>query len=230
MSIQRTISSVRRKAARAFGDSREKHYRSLYKKYASYTMIPENYYEVNLKVAEKALKVTGEVVECGVWRGGMIAGIAELLGKERQYYLFDSFEGLPEPKEVDGEAAINWQKNTEGELYYDNCKAEIEFAEHAMKMAGAPFQCVKGWFDQTVSGYSGGTIALLRLDGDWYDSTMVCLKNLFPKVATGGVIIIDDYYTWDGCSRAVHDYLSEMKSISRINSGAGKVAYIIKKD
>jgi len=60
---------------------------------------------------------------------------------------------------------------------------------------------------------------------------MICLKHFYPKVATGGVIIIDDYPTWDGCSRAVHDYLSEIKSQSRISRGVKYgVAYIIKND
>lgn len=205
-------------------------YVSLYSKYRDFTMVPENFYIANLKVAERAKDLEGDVVECGVWRGGMIAGISELLGKSKHYFLYDSFEGLPEAKEVDGAAAIQWQNNKEGELYYDNCKAEMEFANKAMKLSGVSFTCIKGWFDQTVPLNKHEKISLLRLDGDWYDSTMVCLQHLYPKVASNGVIIIDDYYTWDGCSRAVHDYLSSVKSASRIYTGFDKVAYIIKKD
>jgi O-methyltransferase len=77
---------------------------------------------------------------------------------------------------------------------------------------------------------SSNEIALLRLDGDWYESTMDCLKYLFPKVVQKGIIIIDDYFTWEGCSKAVHDYLSSIKSTSRIYTSPGGVCYIIKQD
>lgn len=201
----------------------------LFEKYRSFTMINEASYLANLQIARKSSKIQGDVVECGVWRGGMIAGIAELLGKEKKYHLYDSFEGLPEAKEIDGKGAIDWQKNTAGDYYFDNCKAEIEFAEKAMNLSGAPFACYKGWFCDTLPSNTLSQISLLRLDGDWYDSTMDCLKHLFPKVVKGGVVLIDDYHTWDGCSRAVHDYLSSIQSTSRISSHKG-VAYIIKND
>lgn len=204
---------------------------SVYEKYSAFTMVKKDHYLDNLELVQNVLPLAGDVVECGVWRGGMIAGIAEILGKNRTYYLFDSFEGLPEAKEIDGASAIAWQKNTGGEMYFDNCSAEMSFAEKAMKKAGVTFRCIKGWFDQTVPVFNKtNKIALLRLDGDWYDSTMVCLKHLYPKVLKGGIIIIDDYYTWDGCSRAVHDYLSEIKSVSRISSTARGICYIVKMD
>ena len=98
-----------------------------------------------------------------------------------------------------------------------------------MNMASANFECVKGWFDNTIPGFNKiNSIALLRLDADWYDSTMVCLKHFYPKVAENGIILIDDYYTWMGCSRAVHDYLSSVKSASRVFRSPAGVAYLIK--
>lgn len=200
------------------------------RKYSDFTMIPRVLYKENLYIASK-VKVRGDVVECGSWRGGMVAGIAELLGNNRTYFLYDSFEGLPPAKDIDGANAIAWQKDTTGIYYFDNCTADIKDAEKAMKLARVPFQCVKGWFQDTVPKNSVGQIALLRLDGDWYDSTMVCLKYFYPKVATGGIIIIDDYSAWDGCSRAVHDYLSSIQSKSRIDRGSKQgVAFIVKLD
>jgi hypothetical protein len=83
----------------------------LYEKYSSYTMIPKNTFIENLKLCRNLSTIHGCVVECGVWRGGMIASIAEILGKDRNYYLFDSFEGLPEAKEIDGKDALAWQRN-----------------------------------------------------------------------------------------------------------------------
>ena len=98
-----------------------------------------------------------------------------------------------------------------------------------MKLAGANcFELVKGWFVDTLPEYrSGEPIALLRLDADWYESTMVCLENLFDRVIPGGLIIIDDYYIWDGCSRALHDFMSKRSALERIQSFNG-VCYLIK--
>lgn len=211
--------------------SNYKKFADLYVKYSGFTMIRKEEYIDNLLIAQNAKHLKGDIVECGVWRGGMIAGIAESIGKGRKCFLFDSFEGLPEAKEIDGQSAIDWQKNVHGDSYYENCKAEIEYAENAMKLAGADFKCIKGWFNETISVFnSSKEISLLRLDGDWYESTMICLKYLYPLVVQGGIIIIDDYHVWDGCSRAVHDYLSETKSISRISTSGNGICFILKAD
>jgi O-methyltransferase len=207
----------------------EKRLKGVFKKYSYFTMIPQDLYVDNLHLSLKIKDVPGDVVECGVWRGGMIGGIAEVLGNGKSYYLFDSFEGLPEAKAIDGEAAISWQKNTGNSEYYDNCTAEMDFATKAMNLANVRYECVKGWFNETLPSFrKTQCISLLRLDADWYDSTMMCLQHLFPKVVNKGIILIDDYYQWDGCSKAVHDYLSETKSASRIYTSSKGVAYIIK--
>jgi O-methyltransferase len=77
----------------------------------------------------------------------------------------------------------------------------------------------KGWFQDTLkTARFGHGIAILRMDADWYESTMQILVNLFDSVNRGGVILIDDYFTWDGCARAVHDYLSKNICAERINA------------
>jgi O-methyltransferase len=194
-------------------------------KFAGATMIPSALFVDNLRLAQQVEDIPGAVVECGVWRGGMIAGIAQILGPDRAYVLFDSFEGLPPAQEVDGPAAIAWQRDTTSPAYFDNCKAEMGAARLAMRDAGVPEPDLrKGWFEETVPRFAAtrAPIALLRLDGDWYDSTMVCLQNLFPLVVQGGMVIIDDYGTWDGCTRAVHAYLGEHGRPEAIrHSGAG---------
>ena len=174
--------------------------------------------------------IPGDIVECGVWRGGMMAGMAELLGIKRTYHLFDSFEGLPNAKEIDGEAAVKWQSETQSPTYYDNCRAEIRYAQTAMQKTNATeIRFHKGWFSETLKDFdTTNGIAILRLDADWYDSTKVILDHLFPLVNSGGIIILDDYYSWDGCSRALHDYLSDQKSISKIYQYQNKVCYLIK--
>ncbi|MEP7076803.1 MAG: TylF/MycF/NovP-related O-methyltransferase [Acidobacteriota bacterium] len=202
----------------------------IYKKYFDYTLVWRDHYVDNLRLAEGSAALSGDIVECGVWRGGMSAGIAEVIGAGRKYYLFDSFEGMPDAKDIDGAAARNWQADTESPEYFDNCRAEIGFATKAMKMAGVDFECIKGWFEDTIPTFEAvESISLLRLDADWYESTKVCLDHFYPKVVDGGLVLIDDYHTWSGCSRAVHDYLSETKSPSRISQSPSGVAYMIKR-
>lgn len=212
--------------------AKEKKLISIYEKYKDYTMIPLKIYLKNLRLIEKYANVSGCVVECGVWRGGMAAGMSELLGGDRTYYLFDSFEGLPQAKEIDGKAAIEWQNDKDSPGYRDNCKAEISYAEEAMRKSRTKnYHLIKGWFEETLPNFAlTEQIAFLRLDADWYESTTQCLNSLYPKVAKGGLIIIDDYYAWDGCSRAVHDYLSRNSRKERIMQFQNKLAYIIKQD
>jgi O-methyltransferase len=201
----------------------------IHTRFTDLTMVPRDSYVDNLELARMPSSVPGCIVECGVWRGGMSGGIANILGPSRKYFLLDSFEGLPPAKEVDGKTAIEWQADKSAHSYYDNCKAEESYASEAMKRAGVTdFQLIKGWFSDTVPQLKlPEPIALLRLDGDWYDSTMVCLDHLFDKVVPGGVIIIDDYFAWDGCSRAVHDFLSKRSATERLRTN-GRVCYMVK--
>ena len=142
--------------------------------------------------------------------------------------LFDSFEGLPPAKPVDGPAALSWQSDKQGSYYYNNCTASRSDAETAMRLAKATkTHFVQGWFDRTLPGYQPpAQISVLRLDGDWYESTMACLQHLYKHMANGGVIIIDDYYTWDGCSRAVHDFLAAEKLSLRIKQLDNDVCFL----
>jgi Macrocin-O-methyltransferase (TylF) len=199
-------------------------------RFKNYTMIPKSLYKANLELIWKFRRVRGSIVECGTWKGGMIGGMVNILGKNKRYYLFDSFEGLPEVKEIDGIAAKLWQSDETGASYFDNCTADEEEARKAMQLSGATyFEITKGWFNDTLRSFSPPNgISILRLDADWYDSTMECLVNLFPKVAEGGIVILDDYYTWEGCSKALHDYLSTNKLPYRIHSHKG-ICYVIKR-
>lgn len=91
------------------------------------------------------------------------------------------------------------------------------------------FLITKGWFKDTLPLFRDkDRIALLRLDGDWYESIFDSLKYLYPLINKGGVIIVDDYYVWDGCAKAVHDYLAMNKLTDRIYSTTNNVTYIIK--
>ncbi len=183
---------------------------STYRLFRDYTMIPWWIYIANLKLASSAEGIPGAIVECGTWKGGMIAGIARTLGP-RDYWLFDSFEGLPPVEPIDGPAAKKWQQNTTSRRYYNNCTASQADAAEAMRLSGtANPHLVKGWFEDTLpqAAFPDG-IAILRMDADWYKSTYQILDSLFPQVNQGGLIIIDDYGSWEGCHKAVHDYLTQ---------------------
>jgi O-methyltransferase len=202
----------------------------LYEKYRNYTMVPQNTFIDNLKLCDRFRHIEGSIVECGVWRGGTIAAIAELLGNRRKYYLFDSFEGLPNAQKIDGEAALEWQNNQNGIFYHNNCKADIEEVYKALQLAKIDnFEIFKGWFSETLLQFDKTQkIAILRLDADWYESTYQCLSYLYPQVTKGGITIVDDYYAWDGCARAIYDYFSEQGIQHRIYQ-LGENCYIIKK-
>lgn len=188
-----------------------------------HTMVKYDRYKTSLRLSQQISHISGDVVECGVWRGGMIAGIARTLGNDRRYALFDSFEGLPEADlQLDGSKAVR---------FTGACKAPERFAIQAMALAGIDnYEIHSGWFKDTLSkaNFPDG-IALLRLDSDWYASTIECLENFYHRVNPGGVIVVDDYFYWSGCRRAVHDYLDRYNIGDVVQqSGSDPVAFIRK--
>jgi O-methyltransferase len=203
----------------------------LYLKYRPYTMVPPDVYVKKLLIASACRAIPGCVVECGVWRGGMIAGLAEILGPTRHYYLFDSFDGMPQAKDIDGPAALAWQAaqcDKRSPSYLDNARADIDFVEAAMKNTRCPhYEINKGWFHETLPSFSPvENIAVLHIDGDWFDSIATCLEHLYRHMAPGGIIIVDDYYLFDGCSRAVHSFLSRNNLCLRIFREYGEVCVL----
>jgi len=164
--------------------------------------------------------VEGDVVECGVWRGGSMAAVARTLASlksfERRLYLFDTFEGMPPPGALD----VNFAGETAGELYAkrngrgggsDWCRASEE--EVARVLAGCGYDgskihLVKGRVEETIPSRAPERIAILRLDTDWYESTLHELEHLFPRLARGGFVIIDDYGHWRGARRAADEFFA----------------------
>ena len=179
--------------------------------------------------------VPGCFVECGVWKGGSSVIMALAIKnavQERHLHLFDSFEGLPEPTEQDGELAASYSGGrNQGKLKSVNqCRAGFDEVRHLIiDEIKVPKQLVHfhvGWFQNTVPVDADklGPIALLRLDGDWYDSTKVCLEHLYPLLSPGGIVILDDYFAWEGCRKATDEYRHQNKitsSVQRIDVDAG---------
>lgn len=196
-----------------------------YHRYRRYSMVGRNCYLENLALAAMALRNPSlddaAIVECGTWRGGMAAGLIEVGGPDRSYFFFDSFEGLPPPGKQDGQAAQDYQRNTDAPEYLDNCSATLaEFQETiARTHTVAKINIRAGFFEQTLPHFNPPPIAILRLDGDWYASTMICLETFWDHVLPGGLILIDDYFHWEGCTRAVHDFLSKRGATECIRQG-----------
>jgi hypothetical protein len=167
-------------------------------------------------------RIQGAVVECGVWKGGAVglmalAHMKSAVAPERHLHLFDSFEGLPEPDAgVDGDEAVRFTNGkAAGRLQTTKLLAiSVEDSRSLLeKKIGYPRELIhfhKGWFQDTVARDADeiGDIALLRLDGDWYDSTAVCLEHLYRKVVRYGVVVIDDYGHFEGCRRAVDEFMA----------------------
>jgi len=163
--------------------------------------------------------VPGDVVECGVWRGGsmMAAALTLLAGADtkRGLYLFDTFEGMSPPGaldvSVDGQAAsalLASPRTTDPKSPW--CYAGIDEVRAAMRSTGYPLErvhYVQGRVEDTIPANAPARIAVLRLDTDWYESTRHELEHLYPLLSPGGVLIVDDYGHWAGCRKAVDEYL-----------------------
>jgi len=206
----------------------------IWEEYSPYSMVPQAKFLENVSLMGRwGHYVSGAFVECGTWKGGMSAAMMRVGGPQRLYHFFDSFEGLPKARgEVDGPQALRWQANTAAPGYYDNCSASLEEFAAVIRQVPVPNENIsihKGWFADTVPHVDISPIAVLRLDGDWYDSTMLCLVCLFPQIVPGGLCVIDDYAEWDGCAKAVHDYLSANRLAVRIErTPVAEVCYMVK--
>lgn len=209
----------------------------LFLRYRHSTMVRPLAFIANLELVRRTLRREpslgkGCIVECGTWRGGMSAGLISTGGPDREYFFFDSFNGLPPPDERDGAEAFAWARDTDGPRYFNNCTASLD--EFMATIAGENYKpgaihVIKGDIDSTFSTTSTPPVAVLRVDVDWYRSTLQCLEKFWDNVVPGGLIILDDYYDWEGCRKAVHDFLSARRASEAIRQSAfGKIAYILK--
>jgi hypothetical protein len=193
----------------------------------------------------------GDFVECGVWKGGSV-GIMALANlkhgrSRRQIHLFDAFDDICEPDAaVDGERAVRevreWSKDaeTQGRLVpvkgiYDRfgghgtLEGNRFLLENTIGYPGEWLHFYKGWFQETLPLHSPKItdIALLRIDADWYASTKVCLDHLYNKVVPGGFVIIDDYGAYEGCRKAVDEFISNLGRPMYLNHVNSEIRYLI---
>jgi len=164
--------------------------------------------------------VAGAAVECGVWRGGSAMAIALTLLRlgagERDLYLFDTFTGMSEPGDEDVRydglrASDRYRQPVEGAVndWAGVSLPEVEAALASTGYDSGHVHLIPGVVEETLPAEAPDTIALLRVDTDWYASTKHELVTLFPRLALGGVLLIDDYGHWLGARRAVDEYLAE---------------------
>lgn len=165
-------------------------------------------------------EIPGAIVECGVWRGGsMMAAartLAELGDRGRDLYLFDTFDGIvsPGPRDLhrSGSPATDLLRRAVMSKDDSGWRAvPLEDVRSALDLVGYPtdrIHYVKGRVEQTIPDQAPDGIAILRLDTDWYESTRHELAFLYPRVALGGVVIVDDYGHWQGARRAVDEYFA----------------------
>jgi hypothetical protein len=144
--------------------------------------------------------VEGDLIEAGSWRGGasiLMRATLDSLGDERRVWVADSFQGFPD----DERSGDQW--------------AEMDFLEVPLEEVRENFarlgldggvEFVPGFFEDTMPGLSGRRWAIVRLDGDTYDATWVTLRHLYPRLVTGGYLIVDDYGALEECSRAVNEF------------------------
>lgn len=152
--------------------------------------------------------VQGDFIETGVWRGGACIYMRAILGaygvKNRKVWLADSFEGLPPPDPATYPADRGDIFHTYSDLAVSIDDVRQNFAKYNLLDDQVIF--LKGWFKDTLPTAPTGPLALLRLDGDMYESTMDALRHLYDRLSPRGFVIVDDYRVVDGCRAAVDDF------------------------
>ncbi len=152
--------------------------------------------------------VPGDFIETGVWRGGaviLLRGVLEAYDvRDRVVWVADSFAGLPRPNETDYPADRGDQHHTYEELAVSLEQVQENFRRYDLLDDQVRF--LKGWFKDTLPDAPIDALALLRIDGDMYESTHDAFSHLYPRLSPGGIVIVDDYHAVAACRRATHDY------------------------
>lgn len=190
-----------------------------------YTMVGHRRLDNIQLCVESVLKedIPGDFVETGAWRGGSTILMRGLLKvnevTNRNVWVADSFEGLPVPKDENDGADLS-------QLDYLSVSLEqVQLNFKKFDLLDEQVKFLKGWFFDTLPGAPINKIAVLRLDGDLYSSTMDALENLYHKVSKGGYVIVDDYYSWESCRRAVNEFLEKNSLKADIIDIDGSGAY-----
>lgn len=159
--------------------------------------------------------IPGDLVECGVWKGGSVMAMAltllRLQDNTRNLYLYDTFAGMtaPEDRDVDYEGMSAERLGEAGR--YVAVQEQVEAVVLSTGYDRSRIHFVPGRVEDTIPAQAPGVISLLRLDTDWYASTRHELAYLFPRLAPGGVLIVDDYGHWQGARQALDEYVAQKR-------------------
>jgi O-methyltransferase len=166
-------------------------------------------------------EIPGDVVECGVYRGGSAAILARRATHSqlgRTVWLFDAFQRMPPATANDGPEAGSW---------VGNLTSSPRRVERLLRRTGADVSRVRivaGLFQETFRATHIPQIALLNIDADWYESVKLCLETFYDAVAPGGIVSIDDYGLWPGCRQAVDEFIQNRHltiRMQRVDESAG---------
>jgi hypothetical protein len=180
-------------------------------------------------------KIPGDVVECGVWRGGSMHAVArafDLAGDHsRELYLYDTFDGMTAPTEKDVRydgataAASLAATNKKSKVWAYASLEDVQAGFKNVPYPGERVHFIKGPVEQTIPGQLPEQISLLRLDTDWYESTAHELKHMYDLLVPGGVLMIDDYGWWQGSRQATDEFLERTGAkLLLVRMGSGRVA------
>ncbi len=161
----------------------------------------ENLRNLALKVREAG--VPGELVECGTFRGGSAAVLASTLSGSQRLWAYDSFQGMPPVTAQDGPDAAQYVGK--------GVASEKDVLEVLKAVGVGPERVVirKGWFAESFAGPLPEKISFLHCDADWYESVLLVLRTMYPRVALGGCIVLDDFGYWEGCREAFYTWCHE---------------------
>jgi hypothetical protein len=185
--------------------------------------------------------IPGAIVECGVWAGGSTMAVARTLlqvgDTSRDLYLYDTYEGMTMPTGAD--VAMD---GTTGEQLLASADPDdpgsawsimpLEQVHENVARVGYPgerIHYVKGMVEETLPGQAPETIAVLRLDTDWYQSTRYEMEHLYPRISPSGVLIVDDYGWWKGSQQAVDAYLATHRVpmlLNRLSHEGGAIGVV----
>lgn len=170
-----------------------------------YSLYSEHSLAMILALALLARDVEGDFVECGVANGGTAAMLAATLKTQpgKELWLYDTFEGMPEPTREDGPDAQSYVGAAKGsEATVREVLSKVGFNIHQSRL-------IRGLFQETFKQTLPDKIALLHIDADWYESVFIALETLVPRVVDGGVIILDDFGHWEGTRLAFYEYCAQ---------------------
>jgi O-methyltransferase len=225
------------KPAREFPADYEPEYQDIVRAVRPYTMTGNDKLHALITATRyiHRYRIPGAVVECGVWRGGSMHAVARTLDQlgdhGRDLYLYDTFEGMTEPTDKD----LRYDGESASHILATSDKKSWAWARASLEDVRAGFETVpypserlhfiEGRIEDTVPARMPDEIAILRLDTDWYESTLHEFEHLYPRLVSGGVLFIDDYGHWQGSRQATHEFLDRTgERLLLLRADSGRVA------